>query len=39
MGGKSLAVKNFIDEKLEIKRFTNKIFNDEKLINTIKKML
>ncbi len=37
MGGKSLAVKNFIDEKLEIKRFTNKIFNDEKLINTIKK--
>lgn len=36
MGGKSLAVKNFIDEKLEIKKFTNKIFNDKKIINTIK---
>tara|TARA_Y100000992_G_scaffold294492_1_gene254299 strand:+ start:2424 stop:3296 length:873 start_codon:yes stop_codon:yes gene_type:complete len=36
MGGKSLAVKNFIDEKLEIKRFANKIFDDTKLSDTIK---
>lgn len=37
MGGNSLAVKNFIDEKLEIKKFSDKIFTDKTLMDIIKK--
>ena len=37
LGIKTLAVKNFIDENLELKNLINKIFTDKNIINEIKK--
>jgi len=36
MGGKSLALQNFIDENIELKNYINRIFTDKEIIFTIK---